>query len=100
MGNIKDLIGHIEIGGAVSSGRLAMWPLIAGQPGRADYLTLDEALMSGAAEVGEISEQGQVPELLFCNRGAKPVLLLDGEELVGAKQNRILNLSILAPAGI
>ena len=26
------------------------------------------------------------------------MLLLDGEELVGAKQNRVLNLTILAPA--
>lgn len=99
MSHIKDLIGHVEIGAAMSSGRLVMSPLIAKQPSGADYLTLDEALSSGAAEVGEISEQGQVPELLFRNRGDRPVLLLDGEELVGAKQNRILNLSILAPAG-
>jgi hypothetical protein len=27
--------------------------------------------------------------------GERPVLLLDGEELVGAKQNRVLNLSVL-----
>ena len=27
-----------------------------------------------------------------------PVLLVDGEELIGAKQNRVLNLSILIPA--
>ena len=30
--------------------------------------------------------------------GRSAVLLLDGEELVGAKQNRVLNLTILAPA--
>ena len=39
-----------------------------------------------------------MPELQFENLGEKPVLLLDGEELVGAKQNRALNLTILAPA--
>ncbi|MCU0934369.1 MAG: hypothetical protein MUE86_08070, partial [Thiobacillaceae bacterium] len=38
------------------------------------------------------------PELKFINEGLRPVLLLDGEELVGAKQNRILNLTVLAPA--
>jgi hypothetical protein len=32
------------------------------------------------------------------NDSDRAVLLLDGEELVGAKQNRILNLTILAPA--
>jgi hypothetical protein len=39
-----------------------------------------------------------VPELRFENLGEAPVLLFDGEELVGAKQNRALNLTILAPA--
>ena len=38
-----------------------------------------------------------MPELRFENLGQKPVLLLDGEELIGAKQNRVVNLTILAP---
>ena len=46
----------------------------------------------------EVSEFGSVPELSFTNNGALPVLLVDGEELIGAKQNRILNLTVLAPA--
>ena len=40
-----------------------------------------------------------MPELKFTNDCDQPVLLMDGEELVGAKQNRILNLTVLAPAG-
>ena len=39
-----------------------------------------------------------MPELRFENLGEMPVLLFDGEELVGAKQNRALNLTILARA--
>ena len=35
--------------------------------------------------------------MLFRNLGDKPVLLVEGEELVGAKQNRTFNISILAP---
>jgi hypothetical protein len=89
----------MEIGEAITSGRLAMSPLLATKPGQGNYLTLDEALAVGAAEVSEVSEEGQVSELLFRNRGDRPVLLLDGEELIGAKQNRILNLSVLAHAG-
>jgi ARG and Rhodanese-Phosphatase-superfamily-associated Protein domain len=46
----------------------------------------------------EVSEGGHVPELKIVNEGEVPVLLLDGEELLGAKQNRIINLTILAPA--
>src|SRR5262249_44016696 len=41
---------------------------------------------------------GSVPELKVLNGLAQPVLLLDGEELIGAKQNRVLNLTIMIPA--
>jgi len=40
-----------------------------------------------------------VPELQVTNGTGKRVLLLDGEELIGAKQNRILNTTILVEAG-
>ena len=39
-----------------------------------------------------------MPELKFVNEGERSVLLLDGEELLGAKQNRVINLTILVPA--
>jgi hypothetical protein len=48
--------------------------------------------------VTEVSESGSVPELLVLNDLGRPVLIVDGEELVGAKQNRIVNLTILVPA--
>jgi hypothetical protein len=48
--------------------------------------------------VTELSGGGSVPELSITNTAELPVLLVDGEELVGAKQNRVLNLSILVPA--
>jgi hypothetical protein len=35
--------------------------------------------------------------LILENRAELPVLIVDGEELVGAKQNRTANLSVLAP---
>ena len=41
---------------------------------------------------------GSVPELLVENMGDIRVLFIEGEELVGAKQNRILNTSILVAA--
>lgn len=48
--------------------------------------------------VTEISEHGSVPELQVQNRLAVRVFLMDGQELVGAKQNRILNTDVLVPA--
>ena len=45
-----------------------------------------------------MSEQGSVPALRVVNRGLHPILIVDGEELVGAKQNRVVNLAILVAA--
>jgi hypothetical protein len=59
---------------------------------------LDSALATGRFRITEVSEGGSVPQLLAINDTGSQVFLLDGEELVGAKQNRVLNLSImLAP---
>ncbi len=70
-------------------------PAPAGEPA---YLLLEDAIRTGSARVTEVSSAGTVPELRFENNGDKPVLLLDGEELLGAKQNRVLNLTVLAAA--
>ena len=78
---------------------LTLVPLVALEPRTADYLTLDEAIAAGLAQVTELSESGTVPELHFRNGGDRDVLLLMGEELVGAKQNRVLNVTILVAAG-
>lgn len=64
--------------------------------GGPDYLLLEEAVRQGFARVLE-TNGGSVPEIRFENLSERPVLLLDGEELVGAKQDRALNLTILAP---
>jgi hypothetical protein len=56
---------------------------------------LGEALAAQDLTVTEVSAGGSVPELMVINRGHGAVLLIDGEELAGAKQNRVLNTSIL-----
>lgn len=98
----------ISLGSPVVVRNLTMIPLLAKQPGSTagtlgtdrggTYSLLDDAIASGAVEITEVSDQGSVPELRFLNRSARAVLIIDGEELLGAKQNRIVNLSILAAA--
>ncbi len=66
----------------------------------ATVILLDEALEQGWAEITETDEAGQVPFLRIKNRGQAPILILDGEELKGGKQNRIVNTSILVLAGM
>ena len=94
---INTELDTIELGLSQVFKNITMFPLFRQDATVSNYLTLDEAIEAGTARVTEVSEGGNVPELQFLNDGDIPVLLLDGEELVGAKQNRVLNLSILAP---
>lgn len=95
---ISEQLAAVTLGEPVVFRNLSMTPLLETAGIQPDYLTLDEALAMGAAKVTEVSGAGSVPDLRFENQGDLAVLLVDGEELVGAKQNRILNLSVLAPA--
>ena len=94
---IENALSRIQIGAESTFGNMTIFPLLNGDSGSADYLTLDEALGRGLVQITEVSVQGSVPELKLKNESDQPVLLLDGEELIGAKQNRVLNLTIMAP---
>ncbi len=97
MSVIRKTLEVLSIGPATESGRLTMHPLIRDDLIEPHYLTLDQALELGVIQITEVSQSGSVPELMVTNRGKQPVFLLDGEELRGAKQNRVLNVSILVP---
>ena len=77
---------------------IVITPLFPRRDPVAPYITLDEALPLGL-QIGETSDAGSVPELIVNNPLDENVLLYDGEELVGAKQNRILNVTVLVAAG-
>jgi len=96
MNTIASALDTLSIGTPQHFRHLTVFPLVHPTPRAPFYLTLDEALAQGVIQVTEVSKGGHVPELLLINRGDRPVLLIDGEELVGAKQNRVLNLTILA----
>ena len=95
---IDSTLTGVSIGTPWTFENLAVFPLLGGLTGESDYDILDAALGRGTLAVTEVSDSGHVPELTVVNRGARPVLVVDGEELVGAKQNRTVNLSILVPA--
>ena len=99
MNILSRTLDPLEILPARTFGGLTVFRLIADRkaPGPRSYRTLDEAIAAGTARVTEVGRAGHVPELCFVNEGDLAVLLVDGEELAGAKQNRILNLTILCP---
>jgi hypothetical protein len=98
MTEISSLLSDLTVEESITYRNLSMFPLRTGNDGTLDYLTLDEALRNGVVHIGEMSRAGSVPELRLENKGELPVLIVDGEELVGAKQNRTANLTVMAPA--
>ena len=74
---------------------LTIFPLLAPDGIEPEYLILEQALDKDLIQITELNTQGSVPELRLQNLGKKSVLIIESEELVGAKQNRIVNSSFL-----
>jgi hypothetical protein len=92
-----ETISDLGVGKPQSAGALTMVPLSGNPAAALDYLLIDEALRKKDVMVEEVSEGGTVPEIRVTNFSEKTVLVVDGTELVGAKQNRIVNASFLIP---
>jgi hypothetical protein len=95
---LDNTLEGLEIGAPVSCEPLYLFPLEGGPSDEEGLALLDEALEGGTLSVEELGEQGSVPELRVINGGARPVLVLEGDELVGARQNRVVNSSLLIAA--
>ena len=93
--NLATFLADISVGPEQYYKNMAVFPLLANQGAQMEFITLDEALAQRALVITEIDESGHVPELKVVNNSGQKILLLDGEELVGAKQNRVLNVTIL-----
>ena len=62
-----------------------------------DIISLKKGLELGLVKVKEC-EQSQVNTLIVENNAVTPLILIDGEEVVGGDQNRIVNSTILIGA--
>ena len=96
---IAESLTALKVGEPQTHVDFTLFPLIGDLEATPGYLLLDEALERHLVHVTEVSAGGRVPELAFENSSDETVLLVDGDELVGAKQNRVVNLSILVAGG-
>jgi hypothetical protein len=96
--SLLDTLKSVEIDGHQQYEALEVFHLRWVVDQRLDYLTLDEALEGGWIEVAESTENGHVPRIKIINRSDRMIFLMAGEQLVGCKQNRVLNASIMVPA--
>jgi len=77
-------------------GPLAVFPLFGADPGL-EYRSFAEAMSLGA-RVTELPGGASVNDLLVHNPCPVPVLLYEGEELLGAQQNRTVDCAVLVAA--
>jgi hypothetical protein len=96
------LVSSLEIGHPALAGNLALFPLLLKTPAAtarpAPYLLYEHAQSMGMVSIEEHGEGGVVSELVVHNMAAQPVLIVEGEVLLGMKQTRVLNITVLVPA--
>ena len=94
---IEATLNEVKLGDPQHYRNMSVFPLLFSGKSKLEYLMLGKALNEGIIMITEISENGSVPELKLINMSETYILLLDGEELEGAKQNRVLNTTLLVP---
>lgn len=92
---IKHPIDIIHVHPPMSEDNLSIFPLSLERYSGPDYIPMTEAIEDHGLDISEVSEGGSVPDLEVTNPSDQYVLLVDGEELQGAKQNRIVNTTLL-----
>ena len=115
VGSAKQWLQTVTIGVGMHSKNLTIFPLYwkgdeaiasyeappswgddeVGAGKKVRYQLLADAIEAKQARVEETSEAGDVPLLAVTNDGAMPILIPEGEILIGAKQNRTVNLTLL-----
>lgn len=76
-------------------GLLSVVQFVTAQKNCLEYLSLKEAISNNRIILKEKDEGADVNNLIVINRSNKPIFLMDGDILEGAKQNRVLNSSVL-----
>lgn len=94
---LKGLPGDLTTGEIQSIGSIHIVPLRAPSRCEPPYRVLEDDVVDKVT-ISEVNESGSVPTLTVTNTLDVRVFLMDGQELAGAKQNRMLNADVLVPA--
>src|ERR1051325_3048842 len=95
---LDSFIKNLYTGEPGAVGQLKATPVFIREDRALPFLEFEEALARGLVEVTEVSEGGSVPNLFVNNKAERDVIIVDGQLLVGAKQNRVVNTTIVVTA--
>jgi len=89
-----NVLDTASIGYPITREGISLFPVYLHQDGAMPEIPI----VAGSADliVSEV-DGGHVPVLQVTNPGWRPVLLTEGETVVGGRQNRVLNVSVLVP---
>ena len=99
LAKVDTVFAELKFGRMSSSGSVATLPLFLEKgSGEARYVSGKKALEDGSLVVEEVGA-GVVGKLRATNVGDRPVMLIGGEGVKGAKQDRVLNITVVVEAG-
>ncbi len=96
---LHDVFDQVTVEKAVQWKNIQVFPLIQSNGHDPSYALIDDLLDSGQAEITEINDGGSVPTIAVRNHAGIDALILDGTELRGAKQNRMVNVTVIVGKG-
>ena len=96
--SLSEVLSDLEVQEPVSWHGLQVFPVTGPNGHDPAYVVLDDLLEQGGAEVTEVDDEGAVPTVRVANRSKIDAMLLDGMELKGAKQNRMVNFTVIVGA--
>lgn len=97
----ESFYAQLSVGEPAVCGNLAVYPvsLPGGGEKLGDVLTMAEAVETGKFKIAELEEGASVNTLEVRNNTDKYVVLLAGEMIRGAKQDRIISFDTVVPPG-
>mgnify|MGYP005991816037 CR=1 FL=1 len=87
-----------QLGDTITYRGISVTPIFPARDPICEYVSYTHAVTEGFS-VKEVSESGSVGQVIADNPTGSRVLLYDGEEVRGAKQDRIVNVAVLVEAG-
>lgn len=94
MGSLTKWLNGIKISEPIFLRNLVVYPLKNGEEDGSSIKVLDEIMKEGKVEIAEVPS-ADVERIRLDNPSDYRVFLLDGEEIEGAMQNRIINTACL-----
>jgi hypothetical protein len=94
---LESLAGRLRLGAPQHAGALTVFPIYGVEP-KLEYLSFAQARAMGAT-AGELATGASVRNLVVVNPTPLPILLFEGEEVLGAQQNRTFDVSVLVAGG-